>query len=268
MHDQRISYLRAVESLSADVEPVFRSKFVDLPGYLTDWSSEYIDLRGKRILDFGCGAGVTAGGMAFLTEAAEVVGIDLHERWGDLGAALRRFSNLESLPENLSFRRIECGETPSLGKFDLIYSWSVFEHVRADILPQVMAGVAEILNPGGFLYIQISPLYYSPEGGHLWEIGYKEWEHLTKPADAVRRDIFGSGLADERTLHLWRMFEGLNRVTADDILHLACGNGFSVKRVQRDLSSLPIPAGLEVRFETAALRTKQLVVLLQKNQPA
>ena len=86
-----------------------------------DWS-----WSGRRVLDFGCGAGRVL--RHFAPEAAE------GEFWGcDIDGP-----SIEWLNQNLHppFNGMLCSETPSLsqpdGHFDLIYAVSVFTHISDD----------------------------------------------------------------------------------------------------------------------------------------
>jgi SAM-dependent methyltransferase len=104
-----------------------------------DWSFE-----GKRVLDFGCGAGRTL--RHFLGEAAAGT-----EVWGaDIDAP-----SIDWLAGNLCppLHAVRCGPAPPLpfadGSFDLVWALSVFTH-----LVEPMAWLAElhrVLAPGGCL---------------------------------------------------------------------------------------------------------------------
>src|SRR5437879_5494330 len=56
-------------------DPNFVSKFVDIPYYLSLWSEDIGGLTNRRVLDFGCGFGETAAGVAVFHEPSSVVGV-------------------------------------------------------------------------------------------------------------------------------------------------------------------------------------------------
>jgi SAM-dependent methyltransferase len=104
-----------------------------------DWSWE-----GKRVLDFGCGAGRTLRHFLDEAERAEFHGCDIDDR------------SIAWLSEHLSppFHVFQNGETPGLprpdGFFDLVYALSVFTHVSehwADWLLELR----RVLKPDGLL---------------------------------------------------------------------------------------------------------------------
>jgi SAM-dependent methyltransferase len=102
-----------------------------------DWSFE-----GKRILDFGCGAGRSLAVFADHAEDAEFVGCDLHE------------PSIEWATRHLSprFEFFLNGPEPPLDRpaesFDLIYGVSVFTHVTANWAPWLLE-IHRVLRPGG-----------------------------------------------------------------------------------------------------------------------
>ncbi len=47
-------------------------------------------------------------------------------------------------------------------------SWSTFEHVQRDQLAPIFRDLLHAcLRPGGYFFVQIEPLFYSPFGSHL-----------------------------------------------------------------------------------------------------
>ncbi len=72
--------------------------------------------------------------------------------------------------------------------FDLIYSWGTFEHILN--IKKVMAECTRLLKPGGVIYVEAGPLYYSPWGYHYYSILKVPYIHL----------LFRPGLLDEYAL--------------------------------------------------------------------
>jgi SAM-dependent methyltransferase len=104
-----------------------------------DWSFE-----GKRVMDFGCGAGRTLRHFLSEAETAEFWGVDIDAPSVDLLA--------ETVSPPLHVR--QCEYTPPLdfdaGTFDLIWSISVFTHLTDNSLPWLLE-LHRLLKPGGLL---------------------------------------------------------------------------------------------------------------------
>ena len=59
---------------NAGADEGFRSRFLTVPHVVDHWISEYGTLRGSDVLDFGCGEGVSALGLALNYQPRSVVG--------------------------------------------------------------------------------------------------------------------------------------------------------------------------------------------------
>lgn len=113
--------------------------------------------------------------------------------------------------------------------------------------------------------MQISPLYFSPEGGHLWAIGYHSWEHLLNQTANVEADIAATtDLSAETKTGLSAMFRTLNRITADDLLERFEAAGLTLVREQRDQTDRTPPPSLMRAYTKTALTTYQIVALFRK----
>lgn len=115
--------------------PQTRTAIIDLLG--DEWSWE-----GKRILDFGCGAGRTLRHFTEEAREAEIWGIDIDAPSIDLlrGTVCPPFQVMQS------------GYWPPVdlesGSFDLIWAISVFTHLTDNSIPWLLE-VHRLLKPGG-----------------------------------------------------------------------------------------------------------------------
>lgn len=114
--------------------------------------SQFGDVRGKRVLDYGCGS--AEGGVYLAKLGAKVVGIDVSA--GMLAAArnLARHHGVE-----IETRQVTGDPIPAAdGEFDLIYGNGVLHHVTLDVAIPELARVMKPDGKGCF----IEPLPYNP----------------------------------------------------------------------------------------------------------
>jgi magnesium-protoporphyrin O-methyltransferase len=107
----------------------------EMRGTLLSWLPP--DLRGKRVLDAGCGTGALA--VEAARRGAHVVAIDLSPTLVDLAR--------ERLPRDLGAGKIEfhVGDLldPALGRFDHVVAMDSLIHYRSPDAVRVLAGLAE-----------------------------------------------------------------------------------------------------------------------------
>ncbi len=139
------------------------------PGYnwRWNWNTAYSFCTGQkparqdvRILDAGCGSGVSTEYLAHLNPQAQVVGIDLSA--GTLAVAKERCERTK-VSDRVEFRQMSLFDAEQLeGEFDLINCVGVLHHT-ADPIRGIQA-LAQKLAPGGIFHIFV----YSELG--RWEI--------------------------------------------------------------------------------------------------
>jgi 2-polyprenyl-6-hydroxyphenyl methylase/3-demethylubiquinone-9 3-methyltransferase len=110
-----------------------------------EWINALVDLRGKKVLDVGCGGGILAEAMA--RKGAEVTGIDLAEK--SLNVA-----ELHSLESGVSvtYQKVAAEEmaASSPASFDVVTCMEMLEHVPD---PAAIVGAcASLVRPGGHVF--------------------------------------------------------------------------------------------------------------------
>ncbi len=142
-----------------DPEQVQRSFTKDFLPYLTP-----DEMPGKRILDFGCGAGASTMVLARMFPRSQIVGVELSAEHLEIARRRLVFYGCE----NVSFRHSHTGTSlpEGLGQFDFIVMSAVFEHLlpeeRSTVMPQLWAH----LKQGGSLLLNQTPHRFFPFESH------------------------------------------------------------------------------------------------------
>lgn len=111
-----------------------------------EWIDSLAALRGKKVLDVGCGGGILAEAMARRSE--HVTGIDLAAR--PLGVA--RLHALEAGVQNLKYREIatEALAEEAPASFDVVTCMEMLEHVPDP--SAVVRACSTLVKPGGWVF--------------------------------------------------------------------------------------------------------------------
>ena len=147
---------------------------------------------GKRILDFGCGAGASGLVMSRVFPPCEIVGVELEERLVRL--ALLRAAHLGK--PGLRFLVSPSGTAlpAGLGDFDYIVLSAVYEHLLPAERRLLLPHLWRHLRPGGVLFINQTPHRYSPVEIHttgLPLINYLPDELACRTARRLSRRLAG-----------------------------------------------------------------------------
>ena len=128
---------------------------------------ELIDIRGKRILEIGCGRGEVCYVLAKDYECS-AVGVDIRgrEEWN---------TYLDQAGVELRILDISKDNCSALGEFDRIYSWTVWEHIQHPFA--ALQGVKHLLKADGKFYL-LANLYRGPQASHRYREVYFPWPHL------------------------------------------------------------------------------------------
>ena len=127
---------------------------------------KHLSLYGKRVLEIGCGRGHTS---RVLVDdyGCDVVAVDIraHDDWNklaDLGLTFHR-------------RDLTEAENSDLGKFDVVLSFVVLEHVLHPY--GMLKAIEPLLASGGKTYLSAN-LYRGPRASHRYREVFFPWPHL------------------------------------------------------------------------------------------
>ncbi len=194
-----------------------------------------------RILDVGCGDGITDLGIALRWKPLQLVGIDPfcgYERLPDIlrGAHLP----VDPLPACLSFQPDSANAIPFPDDhFDVVLSWGSLEHIVGGYA-RALSEIRRVLKPDGLLMAHPG-LFYSDVGNHLGEFRFAQEEpyvHLKRSRDWLRERILASEpermdrSGDVATpAQYWQWFTELNPITVDGFERELRALGFEPWRV-------------------------------------
>jgi ubiquinone/menaquinone biosynthesis C-methylase UbiE len=132
-------------------------------------------VRGKHVLDFGCGAGQLSLFLSATREPASITGIDV-----DLEALSRAKAALaQAKPDDVTNCRFIDGHVDGLpfgdGAIETILAFDCLEHVMRP--ESIMAEFARVLAPGGTVVIEWFP-FRGPWGPHMDSLIPLPWAHV------------------------------------------------------------------------------------------
>lgn len=111
-----------------------------------DWIDGLIPLKGRRVLDVGCGGGILADAMA--RQGADVLGIDLSRK----ALKVAQLHALEAQTAGVQYREISAealaAEQP--GSFDVVTCMEMLEHVPDP--SSIVRACAALVKPGGRVF--------------------------------------------------------------------------------------------------------------------
>ena len=260
----------------------FRAHFNYAADLAHDWLGRSLDLSQARLLNFGCGDGITDLALVLRHGATSIHGIDIRQEYAKLPRIAREQLGMSRIPAALSFETIE-PNSPLAGRhanYDGLLSWSTFEHVQRDKVLPILSDLHACLRPGGVFFLQIEPLFHSPWGSHLRRYDDVPWHHLLAseeelwsiiekhegPLDAAEVDFgFADFGVDGYKRFVFKEYQALNRLTADELVDIARQAGFEVLREERRQVDMAIPEALAGRYPEEWLRNNEILLLLGKS---
>lgn len=246
------------------------------------WLSGPVDLSSARVMNFGCGDGITDLGLVLRHGAKHIHGIDIRREYAKLPRLAQEQLGLAQLPRGLSFQSIEPSQPleQQCGGVDAIVSWSTFEHIQRDQILPILQDLHACLRPGGYFFLQIEPLYYSAFGSHLGRYDSEPWHHLQvndaqlweviAACDApLNADEVDFGFADfgpeGYKRFVFKEYQELNRLTADELVELTRQAGFQVVREERrHYEPQEVPVNLLQHYPREVLTNNEIFLLMQK----
>ncbi|WP_255095167.1 class I SAM-dependent methyltransferase [Synechococcus sp. J7-Johnson] len=223
-------------------------------------------IRDADILDFGCGEGISALGLATEFGPHRVVGIDIMPDVDRCLDVAKLNLGIDSLPANLQLHQVQPGLLHNeVDRFDIVYSWSVFEHIDQTLLDHSLSLIRSALKPRGLFLVQIAPLYYSAEGSHLFHVLPQHWIHLQMQHNRLKH-VLREAVADpEEANALWSTYCTLNRITHQELISRISVSGFEILRTFLTTQELSPPQSLLDVYHRDSLLVNQVVVLARAN---
>ncbi len=200
------------------------------------------EVRGKSVIDFGCGEGAEAVEMA--QRGARVFGLDLQE---NLLAIARERAAAAGVADRCRF-----GSRAPDGAADVIVSIDSFEHFGD---PGAILGVMyDLLRPGGVVLASFGPTWFHPFGGHLFSVF--PWAHLLFTERALLR--WRSHIRDDGATRFSEVAGGLNQMTISRFEQLVRASRFQLESIEpvpiRKLR--PVHTRATREFTTAVVRCR------------
>jgi len=168
-------------------------------------------IKGKVVIDYGCGYGFQTIELA-QAGAARAIGVDINPEF--LAAAAEN-AQKAGVADKCRFCEFP-GE-----QADVVVSLDCFEHYEDP--RAILAGIRDLLKPGGALLASWGPPWYHPRGMHLNEL--PPWTHVFFAEEAVLRwrQLMRGGTATTYSE------VGLNRMTVSRFEKLAGLSGLRIE---------------------------------------
>ncbi|WIG56979.1 MAG: hypothetical protein OJF61_002767 [Rhodanobacteraceae bacterium] len=177
------------------------------------WEDE---LRGRTVIDFGCGQGRGSIEMA-QHGAGRVIGIDIRPDRLAMAEQLAREAGVQDRCEFVSKANAAA---------DLAVSIDAFEHF--DDPGGILRLVRDMVRPGGRFVVSFGPTWYHPYGGHFFSIF--PWSHLVFSERSQIR--WRAEFKDDGATRFTEVQGGLNLMTIAQFERLVAESGLAIERLR------------------------------------
>jgi ubiquinone/menaquinone biosynthesis C-methylase UbiE len=167
-------------------------------------------IRGKIVIDFGCGKGEEAIEMARMG-ALRVTGVDIQDAYLEIA---RERAATAGFADQCTF------VTATSEAADVITSIDAFEHF--DDPAAILRMMFSLLKPGGEVLLSFGPTWFHPLGGHLFSVF--PWAHVLFAEEALIR--WRSDFKSDGARRFSEVAGGLNRMTLRRFEQLVSESGF------------------------------------------
>jgi 2-polyprenyl-6-hydroxyphenyl methylase / 3-demethylubiquinone-9 3-methyltransferase len=169
-----------------------------------DWIDVLSSLKGKSVLDIGCGGGILADSMA--RRGAKVLGIDLASK----ALKVAQLHAVEAQTDNVTYREISAedlaAEQP--GSYDVVTCMEMLEHVPQPA--SIVRACAALVKPGGWVFF--STINRNPKAWLFAVVGAEyvlnmlprgthDYAKFIRPSE-LARDVREAGLSQHALLGL------------------------------------------------------------------
>ena len=205
---------KAIESYSDPLDPVtalktFRAEFPDFDELI----------RGKKVVDFGCGFGFQATAIA-LAGAQSVLGLEMEPEKVEFATEQARKAGLAS---KVRFQtKINLSD---YGQFDVILSQDAMEHFSQP--KEVLEEMTRLLKPGGLLLMTFGPPWYAPYGAHMQYFVKVPWVHLLFSEKTIMK--VRSRFRNDNATRYSEVPGGLNQMTLSRFERLVAHSGLKIR---------------------------------------
>jgi SAM-dependent methyltransferase len=174
------------------------------------------ELRGKTVLDFGCGHGNECIELA-RSGAAKVIGLDIQEEY--LRKA-RSAAAVAGVSDRCTFA------TSFDGHVQAIVSLDSFEHF--DDPASILQMMYSMLEKNGRVFVSFGPTWYHPLGGHLFSVF--PWSHLIFSEMALIR--WRADFKQDGATRFREVAGGLNQMTIGRFERIVSDSPFRLARLR------------------------------------
>jgi ubiquinone/menaquinone biosynthesis C-methylase UbiE len=131
--------------------------------------NQKVSLKGKRILEIGCGNGDLLRAISNLYNPEHIIGIDLmlDSWWGLKENSGENWEVRDGNAENLKFDD---------SSFDVVITISTFEHIHNT--DKALSEIQRVLKPHGQMYANFSPIWTSIIGHHFVATDDNTWNPM------------------------------------------------------------------------------------------